>query len=216
MDKFMDSEQNTLKDLHFKGQYPEEVVYAFFRHHWVSLLPGILMLAVFIFLLLGFWIFFSQAGFNPAFKPVFQVAIVFAVPLLSYFIHTLFIEIVKHFLQTVIITNFRIVDIKKTILMKDSQDAVSIETIQDIKKQQNGFWKNILGFGELKLMLSSSDVKTITFVPNPNYHFRLICRVKQQHATKALPEDETFDRIPHNIFQQHFDSFPVYTKIMRD
>jgi len=50
--------------------------------------------------------------------------------------------------------------------------------IQDVEKKQNGFLKNILNFGELIIIMSSADMRTIRFAPNPNFHFRLVNRLK--------------------------------------
>lgn len=176
----MDENINLNKDLHFKGQYKNEHVITFFRRHWITLLPEIIMVVLFIFVIIFLAIMFGPIAYNPTFKPFFLAAIVIGVPLATYFMHIVFLEFIKHFMQMVIITNYRIVEVKKTIFIKDNEDTLFLENIQDVKKQQNGLWKNIFGFGELVIVMSSSDLKTISFVPNPNYHFRLISRIKQE------------------------------------
>jgi hypothetical protein len=104
------------------------------------------------------------------------------------------------------------------IFIKDLQNSLDMGVIQDIKKDQNGFWKNILNFGELLIMMSSSDIRVIKFVPNPNFHFRLINRAKieylqqkqasqsaaqQRNHQQILPENTTITSTHPRLQEQH-------------
>ncbi len=199
----MNENENQNKDLHFKGQYKNEHVVTFFRHHWITLLPelvlSILILATLIFLI----ILLAPLATNADYKTLFQVGLFIVVPLMTYFIHMLFLEFIKHFMQTIIITDCRIVEVKKTIFIKDSEDTLFLENIQDVRKQQNGFWKNIFGFGDLIIVMASSDIKTISFVPNPNYHFRLVSRITQEYNQKYHPENPmVVNKDPKNFMDE--------------
>lgn len=182
------------KDLHFKGQYANEHVIAFFRSHWITLLPDIVFNFFFVAVLsVVFGSFFSPilAFFG---TPVGQTVMVVTVFLISFFIHNFYIKLINYFLNTVIITNFRIVENQKIVFMKDLQISIDMKMIQDIEKEQNGILKNILNFGELIIMMSSSDTRIFKFVPNPNFHFRLINRLKLENSqNQMIPKDQVRD-----------------------
>lgn len=187
-----DSSDN--KDLHFKGQYANEHVIAFFRSHWITLLPDIVFNFFFVAVLaVVFGSFFSPILAFFA-TPVGQTVMVVTVFLISFFIHNFYIKLINYFLNTVIITNFRIVENQKIVFMKDLQISIDMKMIQDIEKEQNGILKNILNFGELIIMMSSSDTRVFKFVPNPNFHFRLINRLKLENSqNQMVPKDQARD-----------------------
>lgn len=182
----MTQHHQTNKDLQFKGQYADEVVIAFFRSHWITLLPHILVHAVFAACIVTLFLNFYDALLAFFSTPIGEIVLIAAVMVASYFIHIFYIKLINHFLNTVIITNIRIVEIQKMIFIKDLQVSLDMSMIQDVEKKQNGIIKNILNFGELTVVLSSSDTRTIRFVPNPNFHFRLINRLKLEHRQKHL------------------------------
>ena len=177
------------KDLHFKGQYTDETMVAFFRSHWITMLPHIIMhffLVVVVAVML--------ASFPDVIFPFFKTAIGnFILPIIillyTYTVHRFFIVLVNHFLNMTIITNLRVVELQKAVFIKDLQISLDMGVIQDIKKEQKGIWENILHFGSLIIMMSSSDVHVIRFVPNPNFHFRLINRIKLEYLQKQLKDN---------------------------
>ncbi len=190
------------KDRYFKGQYYDEECITFFRQHWITLLPELLMYGVFGMMLLisGFYfvnaVNFSMKEFFPQFFFLTLLA------LLTYFIHRFFFRLFNHFLHTVILTNFRIVDVTKVlfvIFIRDTQQTFDMKEIQDIQKQQDGFWKNVLRFGVLIIMMSSSDIKRIYYVPNPDYHFRLVNRIKRIYIQQRV-QDKQQER-PHESLE---------------
>lgn len=187
------------KDRYFRGQYPDEEVIAFFRCHWVAILPDFLMYIFFVGLFITAMVFFVGIPITEAAKPFMQAATVLLVGVMTYFFHHIFVNLINHFLETVIITNFRVVEVKKTIFLKDSQDSFYMEMIQDVEKDQVGLFKNILRFGELVIRLSSNDTRVIKYVPNPDYHFRLMNKIKQEYIQKRIQEKMMVQRQQHGI-----------------
>lgn len=193
------------KDLHFKGQYADEQVEAFFRAHWITLVPGII--AHFFFLIVIAVVFGNFSSEIAAFfrTSIGEIVLILSVFLLTYFIHNFFIKLINHFLNTVILTNLRIVEIQKMIFVKDLQISLDLRMVQDVKKLQNGILENVVNFGELIFMMSSSDVRVIKFVPNPNFHFRLINRVKLEAVQKRIG-DKNNTRSHQSILFENFTS----------
>ena len=172
------------KDLHFKGQYVDENVVAFFRAHWISLLPDIAFQLFIVVAPVVLFIYFPREITDFVQTTLGQIVLLLGILLMTYFIHNFFIKIINHFLSSIIITNLRIVENQKTIFIKDFQISLDLKMVQDVKKEQNGIPENLLNFGELIFMMSSSDVRKIQFVPNPNFHFRLVNRVKMEIRQK--------------------------------
>lgn len=199
----METNSQNNKDRYFKGQYADEEVITFFRCHWLSLLPDFVMYLVFSAICGFVWFNISIIGANPGLKPYFEVMLVVLVVGMSFFFHHIFVNLINHFLETVIITDFRIVEIKKTIILKDTHDSFNMEMIQDIGKEQVGIWKNILRFGDIVIHLASNETKTIKFVPNPDYHFRLMNRIKKEHMQRR--EREVHTSTANEAIKQHAD-----------
>ena len=172
------------KDLHFKGQYAGEVVVAFFRAHWLKLVPAIAFQIFVWAVVIGIFIIFPTEIFDFIKSPLGQIILLLSVGLFTYFIHNFFIKLVNHFLSTCIITNLRIIENQKTIFLKDLQVSLDLKVVQDVHKEQNGILENLFNCGELLFMMSSSDIRMIHYVPNPNFHFRLVNRIKLEVRQK--------------------------------
>lgn len=170
------------KDLHFKGQHTNEELECFYRHHWIVLLPPVLLYIVFIALFSLFLIFMHKQNAiqkdGVLFYTLFLSGFLFA----TYYVHRFFIHICNFFLNTVIITNYRVVELNKTLILHDTREVIDIAKIQDVTKNQDGLVRNILNYGQLIITLSAvSTTKVLHFVPNPDFHFRAINRKKREY-----------------------------------
>ena len=108
-------------------------------------------------------------------------------------IYRQFLAIFQYFLHCVLITNYRIVDVDKSVFFRDSKDSVDLARVQDIRKIQNGVFENVLHFGTLVIILSGTHATvTIDLVPRPDYQFKKINKVKQlalSHRHRPLPAE---------------------------
>jgi hypothetical protein len=161
----------------FKGQFDDEVVLAFFRKHWVTIFPRIIAIGFLTFLVgLGLW-YAVLLGRQPG----FLVALVVTAHMVAtYLIHRQFLALFHYFLQTVMITNYRIVNVDRSVFFRDSKDSIDLANVQDIRKQQNGILENVLNYGTLTIVLSGTHASVnISMVPRPGYQFKKINKVKQ-------------------------------------
>lgn len=191
------------RDLHFKGQYSGEVTVAFFRSHWIELLPHIAIHLVVLAALISLLIIFPNDIIVFLKTSLGQIVLLLGIFLMTYFIHMFFIKLANHFLSTVILTNLRIVENRKSIFLKDFQVSLDLKMVQDVKKEQTGIFENLLNFGELIFMMSSSDIRIIKYVPNPNFHFRLVNRIKLEVIQKRLNTKDQ-DRAHQSILFENF------------
>lgn len=196
-------------DRHFRGQLKNEEVLRFFRHHWITILPKLLAI-FFLAVILAVSIPNLPALFNSEVirdNSALTFAVISALLFIVFFIHRQFMAIFQYFLNTIIITNYRIVDIDRSIFFRDSKDSVDLAKIQDIQKTQNGILENILNFGTFTIVLSGTHAAMqIDMVPNPEYYFKVINRAKRDYIhkrrrLKAYGVDEEQEVIQNLSFQ---------------
>lgn len=170
----------TNKDLYFKGQQHNETLICFFRHHWIILIKEFLYLAIFLLIVI---ITLSKIGtIQDILRGNRELKLLFVTGFLigTIYIHRFFFRLLNHFLNIRIITDLRIIDHQKTLLFKDTMDAIDMYQIQNIERIGEGLLPNLLKYGDIKIYLSaSSAVRTLTYVPNDKFHFRCITRQKE-------------------------------------
>lgn len=161
---------------HFKGQLDGEEVICAFRKHWISILPTLVSmpgLLVILFLLYTNLPVLVQQGHWMAYLMVFALAALHAI------IHRQFLTVFHYYLNTVILTDRRVVLLDKSVFLKDSKTSIDLVNVQDIQKHQVGFIQNFLNFGSLSFMLSGSgSPSVIDLVPRPEYQYKKIHQVK--------------------------------------
>lgn len=178
----------------FKGQFEDEVVLCFFRKHWIAIVPRGLAIAGLLFVIgLGFVYFQTLAKQELFIKGL----VIFFYLTVTYLVHHNFMKIFHYFLHSVMITNYRIVDVDKSVFFIDSKDSVDLANVQDVRKEQNGIFENILNFGTLVIVLSGTHASVnINLVPRPDYQFKKINKVKQMVANqthRSLPLEQVRD-----------------------
>lgn len=182
------SQEINYKDRSFKGQQKSEEVICFCRKHWIVLVHhsvGFIVLNTILFSVLFYIKGNSLTISNPGYK-IFILA-AFAVAL--YFFHRFFIELLNYYLTIVIITNYRVIDLKKTIILQDYKDVIDLHEIQDIQKIQNGILKNILDYGTIKIALAGvPDTRILPYIPKPDRYFRRINKAKRDYILKRRYE----------------------------
>ena len=193
---------------HFKGQMANEEVLCFCRKHWIVIahyLAGLPILWV-ILLTIGF---LDKGKIAEALgEAVYETIAIYIVIFATYLNHRIFIRIFNYYLQTVIITNYRIVDIDKSLFFKDQRSTLDVKEVQDLVLKKAGFFRTILDFGEIDILLSSvSEPHCLRYVPHPEYHFRKINKTKREYidtrnTMKEVLRHTQEDRYPDIIIQE--------------
>lgn len=169
----------------FKGQQKNEFVHSFCRKHWIVLVPHLIGAIFIIGLPVIFLLFTPRDAILSLVSPITYRIIAGLVFIgMTYFFHCLFIRFFNYYLQVIIITNFRVVQLDQTLFFNRNRDSIDIPEIQDIVIQQSGIFKTVLNYGELIITLSSAhSSKMLTCVPNPEYFFRKINKTKREYIT---------------------------------
>ncbi len=183
-------------EFHFRGQMQDEKVIEFFRRHWLVLLPDLLP---FLLYMTGLIVFVASIGsfrLPSLDEPFFQLLVALALIGTALLIHRFFLKMIEYFMRTVIITNFRVVEVKKSLFLHDDKHSIVMKRIQDIQKQQKGLVKSLVGVGELVVIISFSDPWVLRNVPSPDYHYRLLNQVRTTLSER--------DHQPLNNFSNEF------------
>jgi len=172
------------RDRFFKGQQYNEEVICFFRKHWVTVLPTIGMAVLLVLaelaLIMGFPFLSPILRESGLFVSIY-VALVIG---FTIYLHKMFLKLFAHFMDIYIFTNLRVIDHQKTVILRDSEEMLDMFKIQDIQMSQDGLFRNILGYGDLVVTLSSSKAsRRISYVPNVNFHYRCLTRIKRDASS---------------------------------
>ncbi|MBN2306831.1 PH domain-containing protein [Candidatus Peregrinibacteria bacterium] len=181
----------------FKGQLKYEHFQFFFRKHWVKFIQPILfsipvgLLVLVILIFLGRLTLFVDITFIRAFYIIFTLLISVGFLLLGT------LQIFNFYFDMVIVTDSRILIIRKTCFLKNNSDAIDLTKIQDIAVESHGILRNYLRYGRLIITLSTSAPPiVIDKVPDPHFYLEWTNRVKREHILKrrtvlpAKPEEQ--------------------------
>lgn len=176
----------------FPSMDPGEEFQFYFRRHPVRLWRSIGYAVIWALLASGLT-YFSGVYNMPDDSTRRLIAIVlcalFIIPQL-----VLMMRMYGHYLRIVIVTNKKVHQFKRTLLMEDRHESVDLHVLQDIEKSQRSLVQNTFGFGTLKLEAQNSRV-VIHFTPhidrvyNHIMHLREIAR--QTYAAPMPPIPST-------------------------
>lgn len=195
----------------FEEQLEDEEIITFFRKHWIEILPSLFLLflmalgIVLLGIIFSFGLFPLPRADNPFFI-IFYACFIFVTTI---FLHYFFITILNYFFHVFIITNQRIVEIKKDLFRDDTIEFKKVEEIGDLQKDQQGIIRRIFNYGKLIGLKSSGD---ITLVPDPQYYLDIISRLKLEKAVPTL-EEQVLEENNDKIDLRNNDNTPIYKDI---
>lgn len=186
-----------------------EDVLCFCRKHWIILFHYLIGIPIFWGFFIWYAYILNKQGIISVFGPVGYQTIAFILVIAgTYLHHRIFIRLLNYYLQTVIVTNYRIIDIDKTIFFRDSRDTLDVKEIQDMVMKKDGVFRTILDYGDIEIHLSSvAEPRCLRYLPNPEYHFRKIHKTKRAYiAGRQIAKENLFqvqqDRYPDRIIQE--------------
>jgi hypothetical protein len=167
---------------YFRGQMEDEEVVVFSRKHWIVLLRDIVPFSLFVCcaVLIIYLLKLNKITLPAIDDFYFDSLILLVIGGSGYIIHRFFIHLINYFNTLIIITDLRIVEIRKTIFLHHIIESLDIRKIQDVEFKQEGLIKNLLKLGTIYITLGNSELKTISQIPNPDFHFRLLNKLKNE------------------------------------
>lgn len=201
---------NTHKN--FKGQLSDEHVVCFTRKHWLRTIPLFSSLLALLASPIVFAIMFSKDSLIGLLgKGGFFALAGFYTAVSTYFLHLIFVRIFNYYLRILIITNQRVVDLKKTLFLCDHRSTVILSEIQDISMNKDGLLQTIFNFGTITVVISGvSQALTLNHIPNPDYHFRKMIQSRQEYiANLASLRQQVPIQVPNRVSEVVLQAEPV-------
>lgn len=185
----------------FKGQFEDEVVLCYFRKHWIKIIRRVLLIPILIIVIFSGFSFFNVLSQNGL---LVHVLVLLGFGLLTYLIHKQFLAIFHYYLNTVMITNYRVVEVDKSLYFVNTKNSVDLHNIQDVQKNQVGLLQSLFNYGSLIIVLSgASESVHLDLVPRPEYQFKKINQVKSAYLPERnnrfaapLPTPEAVPAVP--------------------
>lgn len=113
-----------------------------------------------------------------------------------------FIMLINHFFDLIIVTDCRMIIVRKTLYLRNDHDMIDLIKIQDIGVESRGILCNYLDYGKLVISLSSVGTPiVIEYAPFPHEILERANRIKRIHIVdrqekrKLLSQDAKKDTV---------------------
>ncbi|MDD5750353.1 MAG: PH domain-containing protein [Candidatus Pacebacteria bacterium] len=160
----------------FRNQAAGEQTVLVSRRHWIVLLGPILAMAVFALMPFFVYHYVSQASWYGQWLG----ALCFAAAVYYFLLwDALFYNLMLYVLNTIVITDKRIIKNEQNGFFKYSSAELEIEKVQDVSVKVQGFWAAIFHFGDLEIQTAGTQNKFyFDRVPDPEKIKALITDIK--------------------------------------
>ncbi|MBP8016600.1 hypothetical protein KAZ01_01195 [Candidatus Gracilibacteria bacterium] len=152
----------------------EQKEFTIITKHYVMIFIGVIKLIFFIFLSLI--LYYIAVKYRNIFGEDIVKIIFF--PLIFVIINYAFFRIILQFIfyynNLIIILKDKIIILKSSLVIRDDTEIISLWKVTKIDVYKNGFFKNILDYGNLVIEMQRSEVKTIHFLPKPHKAIQII------------------------------------------
>jgi hypothetical protein len=164
----------------FEHQLPGEEIVLVARRHWLNLLGPLVILFLFSFFPLIAHSFISGwSGYEKVEDLFFFVAIIY------YFMiwNIAFYNILMHSLNTVIITNKRLIENEQKGLYRHVVNELEYDKIQDMTVKIFGFVASFMDYGDIEIQTAGAQNKILfNFMPRPHRLKEIIAGHVHKHS----------------------------------
>lgn len=165
---------------HFHGQQPAERVLCFCRKHPIVLLRPFLLTGLIMATLAAGIVLLLQLPGTDAWPWRLLLVAFFLTMTVAH--HGFFLRFLQYYLEIVILTNYRVIDLKKSVFIHDDKEMIDLHEIQDIKKNQDGIWANMFNYGDIVITTASTTSSmSLPDLPHPDYHLNRINEGKRHY-----------------------------------
>jgi uncharacterized membrane protein YdbT with pleckstrin-like domain len=173
----------------FPWLQPHEVTVFFSIKHWVALLRACRLTLVMGVLgaIIGFISVATAGTGSPGFIPIVSMFVSGATLGLTAFF------LIYHFLDWrndhYIITSLRVLHVERVLLLREDRDEAPLERVQDVQVWQDGFWANVLDYGDVVIQTAAATEQIVfANVPHPDYVREALFAPMQHMYTQTMAE----------------------------
>jgi uncharacterized membrane protein YdbT with pleckstrin-like domain len=153
----------------FAHTAPDEETIYFLRPHWLVMMPLVLGFAILLALPFVAWFgiqwfhveLFGVPGYEPLFVMCASIFFLFS----WLFLFQTFID---YFLDIWVVTTHRIIDITQTGMFGRTTSELTLDRVQDVSSQVNGFIRTIFDFGTIYIQTAGEHERFVfENIPHP-------------------------------------------------
>lgn len=171
-------------DKHFPGQNKNEELLLYTRLHPIILLPH-LMGFVASLTLLPMIVYAIKSMEVESGTSLTSAIFLFLFFVYAYYFHRFFLRIFNYYLSVIVLTNFRIIQLKKSVFLHNSKDTIDLYKIQDLKKDQNGLLSTLFDYGTVTIEVSAiHETKKLKYIPRPEEWFQVLNEAKRKYIDR--------------------------------
>ena len=102
-----------------------------------------------------------------------------------YYFHRVFMKIFNYYLNITILTNYRLIQLQKTVFFQNNKDTIDLHKIQDLRKDQNGLLSTLFDYGSLTIEVSAiHETKCVHYIPSPEAWFQMLNEAKRKYIDR--------------------------------
>jgi len=149
----------------FRGQLAGEQTVLVARRHWIILCGPIFLLIIFALIPCAIYYFINQTNWYIQWVDFFW----FLAAIYYFFLwDVLFYNLMIYALNTIVITNKRVIKNEQTAFFRYASAELEIAKIQDVSVKVHGVWAAVFHFGDLEIQTAGTQNKFyFDRVPNP-------------------------------------------------
>src|SRR5258708_6865404 len=169
----------------FPGQQENEKIYLVIRQHWMILALKILAWLLFaVILIISDWAIKTYAP-NLLISPYAEIITLIKSVYLMFLILGLFLLWIMYYLNVMIVTNERVVDITQNSLISHKVSELNLNRTQDVTAETEGILETFFDFVTVYLQDAAISERFIFYnVPNPGRVKKLIMNLKKKIKKK--------------------------------
>lgn len=166
----------------FPNQKPNETVLYVIRKHWVSYVPHLIFAVAVLILFISVTSFIFLNLFDTSKLAIEGATVLFSIVLLSALFLMLY-GFVDHYLDVLIITNERLIDMKQHGFFHQETKEIHLLDIENVNANVEGPFGVYLKYGDLTIKTGHDEIQTITInsIPRASKVARMIMELHTQH-----------------------------------
>ena len=187
---------------YFPGQKSDEIIKIIIRKHWIIYLFFAFKFSMVLVLPLTIMIFLTVSSIIPANYASIIWAFFLLYFLFGYLI--IFIEWLNEELDTVIITDERIINVDQISFLHRSIAETSLAHLSDVRGRQKGIWADIFNYGLVEMQSGADQtISKIFYVAKPFKVAEKVLDLRNDFFIKHSSVDQFKDS--NNPFHQNND-----------
>ncbi|MBI4837041.1 MAG: PH domain-containing protein [Candidatus Portnoybacteria bacterium] len=170
----------------FEKQLPEETTILLTRKHWISFYFPFAIIVILILLPFILSVIISSFSWYKTISPFYWFIVTTYLLILW---HLIFYNVMIYMLNTVVVTNRRIIENQQLGFFKHTVSEMALNRIQDITVSVFGVVAEFLKFGDIEIQTAGEEKKFFFhLLPNPRAIKDMIMAVKMQNL-REMPID---------------------------